>query len=307
MASLGRNRPMNTSAPASLRRLAVFLGWLIAIATVTVATEPLVVPVWPGVPPGSEGKDAAEKVRLFEGEHIFSSVHRPTLTVSLPEVPAANRAAVLVIPGGGHREIWIDHEGFAIARALNERGIAAFILKYRLAREPGSTYRVDRESLADAQRAIQLIRSRAHEFGVDPAHLGVMGFSAGGELAALTASRTLPGDPQATDLVMRKSSRPAFQGLIYPGNAKSIEPAKDAPPVFVLVGDKDEVVHTQQVVQAYSRFHDAGVPAELHVITGAGHGFGLRARNRGAQAEWINMFVTWVNTILEPSAGGATK
>lgn len=293
---------MNTSA-RTLRVVVVLLAWIAVGSASLVAAEPLVLPVWPGVPPGSEGKDAPEKVRLYEGEHIFSSVHRPTLTVALPEVPAANRAAVLVIPGGGHREIWIDHEGFAITRALNERGIAAFILKYRLAREPGSTYRVEHESLADAQRAMQLIRSRARDFGIDPAQLGVMGFSAGGELAALTASRTLPGDRQATDPVAHESSRPAFQGLIYPGNARSIEPAKDAPPVFVLVGDQDNVVHTEQVVQTYLRFHDAGVPAELHVITAAGHGFGLRARNRGAQAEWINTFVTWVNTVLAQSRG----
>jgi endo-1,4-beta-xylanase len=280
------------------RHLAVWLACFAALAAGALAAEPLVLPVWPGVPPGSEGKDAPEKVRLYEGEHVFSSVHRPNLTISLPATPAANRAAVLVIPGGGHREIWFDHEGTAIARALNERGIAAFLLKYRLAREPGSTYSVERDSLADAQRAMQLIRSRAREFGIDPAHLGVMGFSAGGQLAALTASHTLPGDPNATDVVARESSRPAFQGLIYPAQARTFEPAEGAPPVFVLVGDKDETVHTVDVVNAYLRFHDAGVPAELHVLTRSGHGFGLRARNHGAEADWLNTFVTWMNTTL---------
>lgn len=263
-----------------------------------VAAEALVVPVWPGEPPGSEGRTESEKVRLSgTGEHIVASVHRPTLTVCLPEKPGTSRAAVLVIPGGGHRELWMDHEGYAIARALNERGVAAFILKYRLAREEGSTYSVEKHSLADVQRALRLIRSRAKEWTIDPAHLGVMGFSAGGELAALAGARGAPGNPTATDAVARESSVPAFQGLIYPGNTRAISPAKGAPPAFLLAGENDGSI-AEELPNVHVRFRAVGVSSELHILAGVGHGFGIRAKNTGATAHWIDAFAEWMNAVL---------
>jgi endo-1,4-beta-xylanase len=276
--------------------LGFFLLGCLASAARAAAAEPPVIPIWPGVPPGSEGKNAPEKVRLYENrEHIVSSVHRPSLTVFLPETPAPEHIAVVVIPGGGHRELWMDHEGYAVAQALNQRGIAAFVLKYRLTREEGSTYSVEQHALADAQRAIRLIRSRAKEFSIDPSRVGVIGFSAGGEMAALAASRVLAANPGASDPVERESSRPAFQGLVYPGNAEAIAPTKGAPPAFLLAGDEDTLVPAAGVVAAYTRFHAAGVSAELHVLAHAGHGFGLRPSNHGATADWINGFVDWLS------------
>jgi acetyl esterase/lipase len=129
--------------------------------------------LWSGVAPGSEGKTSPEATRITpEGEHVISNIHRPAIFVYLPANVAATGVAVLVIPGGGHREIWIDHEGFNIATWLNHNGVPAFVLKYRLAREPGSTYTVDGTELSDVQRAIRLIRSRAAEWGIDPNRLG---------------------------------------------------------------------------------------------------------------------------------------
>src|SRR6187399_3327832 len=141
--------------------------------------------LWPNGAPGSEGKTSKEKIRIAEtGDHVVSNIHFPSLTIYLPDKNAATGTAVIVAPGGGHRELWIDHEGYDVAAWLRDHGIAAFVLKYRLARETNSTYKVDVHALADAQRALRLVRSRAEEWHIDPSRVGIMGFSAGGELAA---------------------------------------------------------------------------------------------------------------------------
>jgi endo-1,4-beta-xylanase len=256
--------------------------------------EAKVFAIWPAVAPGSEGKTGEEKVRLWQGEHIVSSVHRPTVTVYLPPAGQATGAAVVICPGGGHRELWMDHEGYNVARWLAAHGVAGVILKYRLEREEGSTYRVERESLADAQRAIRFTRVHAAEWGIDPARIGVMGFSAGGELASLAATRIAPADTASADPVARVDSRPAFQALIYPGGAEEIRPAKGAPPAFLLCGGDDRVTISEGIVGAYLRFHQAGVLAELHVYAGEGHGFGLRASNHRSSATWTDRLLDWL-------------
>jgi endo-1,4-beta-xylanase len=261
------------------------------------AAEPHpVVALWPRGAPGSEGKSGEETVRVTaQGDHVVANVHRPSIQVYLPPKATATGAAVLVMPGGGHRELWVDHEGYEVAQWLSERGIAAFVLKYRLARQEGSTYTIDGHALADAQRAVRTIRARAAEWGVDPSRLGVMGFSAGGELAALTALRGANADAHATEAVDRASSQVAFQALVYPGNATSIVPEKSAPPAFLLCGEDDRADIAQGLAKVYLRFKDAGVSAELHVLAGVGHGFGLRPTNRGVTATWVDRFRDWLD------------
>ena len=113
-------------------------------------------PLYPGVAPGSEGQTGEETVRLFEdSEHIVSNVHRPSITVYLPPRERATGAGVIVIPGGGHVELWMDHEGYAVGQFLAAHGIADFVLKYRLAKAENSTYSIEGHSLPDAQRAIR--------------------------------------------------------------------------------------------------------------------------------------------------------
>ncbi|HEX2860414.1 MAG TPA: alpha/beta hydrolase [Lacunisphaera sp.] len=259
------------------------------------AAEPPVIPLWPGDAPGSEGRTAPEKVRVTDsGERVISGVHQPTLTVYLPAPGTASGTAIVICPGGGHRELWTDHEGHTVARWFAERGIAAFVLKYRLAREEGSTYRVDVEALADAQRALRLVRARAAEWQVDPARLGIMGFSAGGEVAGLASRRFDAGRPDATDPIERESSRPAFQALIYPGRSASIEPAAGHPPAFLLCGYDDRADIAEGLAQAYLRFKQAKVPAELHILTGAGHGFGLRPSTPQPLAAWPERLREWL-------------
>ena len=165
------------------------------------AAEPVAILLWPHGVPGaegklSEGKSAVETVRVNEnGEHIVSGIRQPSITPYLPDRGNATGAAVIIAPGGGHKELWMDHEGYAVAKWLSDHGVAAFILKYRLAREPGSSYTIEGTELSDIKRAVRLVRSRAAEWGLKSEHIGVMGFSAGGELAALASTRSDSGVP----------------------------------------------------------------------------------------------------------------
>ena len=132
--------------------------------------------LWPNGAPGSENKIGEETVRTTpQGEHVTANVHRPSIGVFLLSGETADGAAVVIAPGGGQSELWADHEGVNVAGWLADHGVAGVVLKYRLAREKGSTYMVDVESLADMQRAIRLVRSRASEWGIDPERVGVMG------------------------------------------------------------------------------------------------------------------------------------
>jgi acetyl esterase/lipase len=251
--------------------------------------------LWTEGAPGSEGKSAPESVRITEqGEHVISSIHRPSILPYLPSKGAATGAAVLVIPGGGHRELWMDHEGYNIATWLSHHGVAAFVLKYRLAKETGSTYTVEGTELSDVQRALRLIRSRSAEWGVDPNRLGVMGFSAGGELAALASTHVADGSPDAADPIDRQSSRPDFQALIYPAIPKDIILTKATPPAFLACGEEDRPDIAQGVPELYLAFRKAGVSAELHVFSKTGHGFGIRESNHGPSAAWISLFFEWM-------------
>jgi endo-1,4-beta-xylanase len=188
----------------------------------------------------------------------------------------------------------MDHDGYNVARWLSEHGIAAFVLKYRLARETNSTYTVDEHALADTQRAIRLVRGRAAEWGLDKARLGVMGFSAGGELAALAGMRGDSGKADATDTVERQNSRPDFQALIYPGNSRRFTVDKDSPPAFIACGYKDRPDIARGMAELYLKFKDANVPAELHIYANVGHGFGLRESNQGGAGKWIARFEEWL-------------
>src|SRR5580704_15143674 len=177
-------------------RIASAVASILFASTLVVAAEPQVVYLWPNGAPGSEGKTGEEKVVVqAAGDHVISNVHRPSITVYLPSKETATGAAVVIAPGGGHSELWMDHEGYNVAKWLSEHGVAGFVLKYRLAREKGSTYTVEGESLADTQRAIRLVRSRAAQWSVSPDRIGVMGFSAGGELAALAGTHYDAGIP----------------------------------------------------------------------------------------------------------------
>jgi acetyl esterase/lipase len=282
-----------------MRSKITFLVIVLLTSCVFAAAQHPVILLWPDGAPNDASSSPVnappEAVRVSpEGDHVVSSVHRPSITVYLPPPATTTGTAVLVIPGGGHREIWMDHEGYAVAEWLSAHGVAAFVLKYRLAREPGSTYTIEGTELQDVQRALRLIRSRASEWSVNPDRIGVIGFSAGGELAALAATRYDAGNAAATDLIDRQSSRPAFQALLYPAIPHELHLSKQTPPAFLACGANDRQDISEGLPQLYLRMKSAGVPAELHIFAGVGHGFGIRKTNTGNVSTWPDLFYGWL-------------
>lgn len=271
---------------------------LMMAANAPAADLPARVLLWPDGAPGSAGKSAAETVRVTDGgDRVVSGVHQPGLFPYLPTKERSTGAAVIIAPGGGHRELWTTHEGHNLAQWLSERGLAAFVLYNRLARETNSTYTVDGEALADTQRAIKLVRSRAGEWNLKPDRIGVLGFSAGGELAALADMRPLSADTQAGDPVERVSSKPDFQALIYPGSSRRFEAGKSSSPVFIVAGYNDRPDISRGMAEVYLKCKEAGVPAELHIYAKAGHGFGVRNTLKGAVAGWPQRFTEWLDDL----------
>jgi acetyl esterase/lipase len=270
---------------------------LLTLTTAALAQHPSI-PLWPNGAPGSEGHTAPEVVTLVnpEGEHTVTSINQPSITPYLVRGAKAPTAAIIVAPGGGHALLSIEMEGYDVAKWLSGHGVAAFVLKYRLAKEKGSPYTVEGDELNDMQRAIRLMRAHAADYNIDPDRVGVLGFSAGGELAALASTRFTAPDATASDPVDRLSDKPAFQVLMYPGLPKEMKLTKDTPPAFLLCGAEDRETISQGVPQLYLDMKKAGISAELHVYAGVGHGFGLRFNQHGGVAEWPEVLLMWLDT-----------
>ncbi len=259
--------------------------------------------LWSHGAPGSLGKTAPEVDEAPNQAHGYlkvTSVNNPTLTVYLPPADKATGAAVIIAPGGGHQFLNFDQEGTNVAEYLNSIGVAGLVLKYRLAREPGSTYTVEGNALDDMKRAIRLARTRAAEGHIDPNHIGIMGFSAGGEVAALAATRFDGGKADDPDPVERASSRPDFVALIYPGiRADGYTIPKDMPVTFMLCADNDKGPSTALSV-LYPKLKAAGIQTELHVYATGGHGFGINPNTRNpspAATSWQLRFGDWLKEI----------
>ena len=261
-----------------------------------------VVPLWPAGAPGSEAM-AGRKELITEpakaGDSLkVSNIHNPSLLVYLPPKDKATGAAMIIAPGGGHRFLSLDSEGTNVAEWLNSIGVAAFVLKYRLAREPDSSYKVAEHPFADAQRAIRIVRARSKEWSVNPAKVGIMGFSAGGEVAVMASTRYDMGKSDAVDLVERQSSKPDYQILIYPGiRAENVTVTKDTPPTFMLAADNDKGPSTA-IPNLYLALKKEGVPAELHIYNSGGHGFGYRPGATGViRSSWIARLQEWMSDV----------
>jgi endo-1,4-beta-xylanase len=281
-------------AMKKITRLKCFFTYVLAFAMIVVHAQKEIY-LWPNGAPGSEGKAGEEKVVTSQmGEISVSNVHRPSVTPYLPAKEKANGLAIIIAPGGGHTSLKMDYEGSNLAKILNEKGIAVFVLKYRLAKEPGSTYTVDQHALMDMQRAIRLVRSRAMEWNIDTARIGVLGYSAGGELAGLASMRFDNGQENASDAVDRQPSRPAFQVLVYPGGIARLEVLKISPPAFLICGFQDRDDIAKGLAQLYLKFREVGVPAELHIYYKAKHGFGVRETTEGAVQSWPLRLYEWL-------------
>jgi acetyl esterase/lipase len=263
--------------------------------------EPQTFPLWKNGAPGAQGT---------------ASDDTPTLTLYLPSHPSKSDTGVIVAPGGSYTVLAMNHEGRQVANWLNSLGMTAFVLKYRL----GPKYRHPIE-LGDAQRAIRLVRSRAKEFGIRPDRIGIMGFSAGGHLAATVGTHYDPGDRSAADPIDRVSCRPDFLVLAYAvisfvapyshsASARNLlgeipdmklrqelsndlHVTKDTPPTFLFSTSTDKVVPAENSVAFYLALHTAGVPAELHIFQKGPHGVGLDSADP-VLGIWPTLLANWM-------------
>jgi acetyl esterase/lipase len=272
-----------------------FLTILLALlaAHPAFAADPPVVPIWQHGAPGSQSY--ARQAEIVENTYV-RSVHNPTLTVFRPDPAHANGAAVVIVPGGGHRMLVFVNEGIMPAKTLNRFGITTFVLKYRLARETGSSYSIEGDAAADARRAIRWVRAHAAEYGVDPKRVGLMGFSAGGELVSLAADNPERARGWTLDAVDRQSARPDFQILVYPGPLGIPgQKVADAPPAFITSGTLDQCC-TPPALALYAQLREAKVSAELHLFASTDHGFNVAMHNERVSIQhWPDRLFDWLS------------
>ena len=247
---------------------------------------------------------------------VYSQVSRPKLMVFLPPAGKATGAAVVICPGGGYGVLAFTHEGTDVAKMFNDMGVAAFVLKYRL---PDDETMIDKSigPLQDAQRAIQLVRQRAGEWKIDPARVGIMGFSAGGHLASTEGThfnQAVIGNPEHISL------RPDFMILLYPvisfqdsiahkGSRENLigknpsaellrkysnelQVTSQTPPTFLVHSEDDDVVPVANTIQFYESCLHHGVPAEMHIYPKGGHGYGMN--NPTTPDKWTDHLKNWM-------------
>ena len=294
--------------PRLRRALAVFTAVLAAGAGIygqrgggPILQEPQTVHLWPDRAPGAQGTEDADV---------------PTLTIYMPTNTTGPMTAVVIAPGGGYRNLAMNHEGRQPANYFNTLGVAAFVLKYRL----GPRYEHPIE-LGDAQRAIRTVRARASEWHIAPDRIGIMGFSAGGHLASTASTHFDAGNPSAADPIDRAGSRPDFAILGYPvitfiepwthqGSKTALlgaapDPAlarslsnetqvtAATPPTFLFHTNADTTVPVENSVQYFLALRKAGVPAEMHIFKDGAHGAGLALQDP-ALSEWPKLLANWL-------------
>ena len=280
---------------------AIFLGAVVSPKVSAGPGEPVL--LWEGTAPGEKGDIPAEKVKKGkDGIERTSNVSVPTLTVWQAPKGEANGTAVLVCPGGGYQMLASEHEGSAVCEWLNGMGVTAVLLKYRVPRRKDLAKH--EAPLQDAQRALGMMRTRAAEWGIDPKRVGVLGFSAGGHLAAMAlgdSARSYPADVKH-DAV---SVRPDFGILIYPAYLlDEKEPDKLAPelnfnaksqPVFIAVASDDTWASSS--ARLYLELQRLKVPVEMHAFAKGGHGFGILKQKELPVGAWPELAAGWMKAM----------
>jgi acetyl esterase/lipase len=306
----------------SLRKITSLL--LFNLLLINIIAQNPVLKLWPdGIPGSIKNETYFEKSTVSDGIVTgYEKVTDPSLFVFLPSAQKATGIAVLICPGGGYGGLAFGHEGFAIARWLNENGIAGIILKYRL---PSDLIMKDKSigPLQDAQEAMRIIRRNASEWKINPHKVGVIGFSAGGHLASTLSTHFAEEVYKLKDTV---SARPDFSLLLYPvisfdasfthaGSRKNLigsNPSEDAirhfsnelqitsdtPPAFIVHSSDDKVVPVKNSIVYFEGLEKYNIPAELHIFQKGGHGYGL-AINRATESAWPNMCLNWIKEIIK--------
>jgi acetyl esterase/lipase len=273
---------------------------LLLPAVLWAQTEPTVIPLWPKGAPGFENRrNEPEQAK----DYWVKNIHNPSLTVFLPPKDKANGAAIVICPGGGHRLLVWTAEGIDPAKFLNSLGVTVFVLKYRLGRDTLSPYKIEVHARQDGLRAMRLVRSRAAEFGIDTNRIGIMGFSAGGEVVDMVTFGPNKGDAKAQDPIDHETAKPSFVIQIYPGplDIPDVVPA-DAPPAFLLAANDDPCCSVP-LMQLLQKYRDAKVPVEAHIFTQGKHGFNMGYRSKLKSINhWPQRLADWLddNNILQP-------
>ena len=282
---------------------------LALLGSVCLGAEPTPMKLWPGIAPGDKGGLGQEidtttaKDNLIAGRSVIrlGNVSDPTITVYPPTQGKDTGAAVVVFPGGGFHILAMDLEGTEVCAWLNSIGVTGVLLKYRVpAREGRPEYAAP---LQDAQRALGIVRSHAREWGIDPHRIGVLGFSAGGHLAATLSAnsqaRTYPRVDESDDA----SCRPDFQILVYPGGVAErggyaltpdVAVTAKTPPTFLVMA-QDDPVRPENVLGYAMALEGEKVPMELHVYPSGGHGYGLRP-TRDFVTSWPQRAADWMRS-----------
>jgi acetyl esterase/lipase len=277
-------------------------GLVVLFAASSVGAQ-RVIPLYPGVAPGSESWTQQERSyfsRSWQGP-VVANVTKPSLTVYLPSSDRATGTGAVICPGGGFFALAIDNEGTELAKWLAARGVAAFVLRYRVAQtgadataeftmsltRPGMFDSITRPiiplAIADGRAAVTYVRAHAADFGISADRVGIIGFSAGGTLAAALAFQ------------YDHDSRPAFVAPIYAytGPLKLDAVPSDAPPMFVAAATDDQLGLAPASVALYSKWIAAKKPAELHMYAKGGHGFGMHKQGTASDT-WIQQFGNWL-------------
>lgn len=302
-----------------MQKISVF-AVLMVLMNFNLQSQPFVVKLWPeGIPGSVEDETYQEKITTAEDGTVkrCERIKYPDLTVFLPPAGKETGTAVLICPGGGYAALAFDHEGNAIARWLNENGMAGIILKYRL---PSDRIMKDKSTgpLQDAQEAMRIIRRNASAWNINPQKVGVIGFSAGGHLASTLSTHF---DEKVYDAKDSVSARPDFSLLIYPvisfdttithmgsrNNLIGLRPADEqvrrfsndlqvttkTPPAFLVHSADDRAVPVMNSVNYLNALRKHNVPAELHIFRKGGHGYGL-APAGGTEASWPELCIRWL-------------
>ncbi len=264
---------------------------LIALCCPVLAFAQQVIPLWTNGAPGFEARRHEPEQHQ---DWWYKNIHNPSLTVFLPPAGKANGTAVIVAAGGGHRELVFNPEGVEPAQYLAGLGVTAFALKYRLFREPGSRYTID-NTAEDIRRAMRTVRARAADWKLDPKRIGVMGWSAGGEVAALVTYPPVDGDAKSSDPVERVSARPDFQILVYPGPLGIPDKVpSNAPPLFLLGAADDEYV-AEVMFDLTRKYHAAGASIETHIYAQGKHAFNMGQRSQYVSIRhWPQRMAEWL-------------
>jgi acetyl esterase/lipase len=267
------------------------------------AALPQALPLWEqGTPAHAFARDDEEQVRSHRAKpgslsgmnRAFSAVSAPTYSIHRPEKP--NGVGLVICPGGGFRDVWIDREGHDLALWLKDHNITSLVLKYRMRptdlSAPNAWQDYQRAVRADGQQAIRMLRKQAKDLGLQPDKIGICGFSAGGYLAIICA---LNSEPQSQDQV---SGMPDFAGLFYPGIPDQaeqwIESGGEVGPMFIVNARVDKLTPAEKCVDFYGSLLQAGVNAELHVFGKGAHGFGMGQGRGESTAMWPTSFVAWL-------------